>query len=222
MTTTFILIEPIGTIKQTKAKESSFEFLYKKCGFRSENDFAKRTTWALNMNNEKYIIQLWAKNNGKANNENKYDFPPPVDKDLYFGTCLLVRVNETGLIIDLDAPTWSKIYEKIFGGFENIGNKDEEMSDDELEHIDKKYKTKHGYLKDGFIVDSAATSDVENEQVNSDEDDDDDDEEDDNLSEELSGDNNSVNSDDEDNDNSENYESNELEESEYDYSDDNE
>ena len=46
--------------------------------------------------------------------ENKYDFPPPVDKDLYFGTCLLVRVNETGLIIDLDAPTWSKIYEKIF------------------------------------------------------------------------------------------------------------
>ena len=77
---TFLLVETSGTIKQSKAQESSFDFLYKKCGFRSENNFDKRTTWKVNMNGDKHIIELWAKDNGKANNENKYDFPPPVDK----------------------------------------------------------------------------------------------------------------------------------------------
>jgi hypothetical protein len=214
---TFLLIEVNGVIKQTKAQETSFDFLYKKCGFRSENNFAKRTTWKDNINGEKYIIELWAKDNGKANNENKYDFPPPVDKELYFGTCLLIRKNEDGNIINLESSLWMKIYEKLFGGFENIGDEDEEYSEDELENIDKKLKTKHGYLKDGFIVDFAAVSDEDNGGNEDNDNEDNEDDEDDDDDEEH---------DDEDNDDddedacSRDNDSNELEESDYEYSDD--
>jgi hypothetical protein len=53
---------------------------------------------------------------------------------------------------------WCKIYEKLFGGFEDLAvtalNDDEE--EDELENIPKEKKTKQGgYLKDGFVVDSS-------------------------------------------------------------------
>ncbi len=218
---TFLLVETNGTIKQTKAHENSFDFLYKKCGFRSENNFDKRTTWNVNMNGDKHIIELWAKDNGKANNENKYDFPPPVDKELYFGTCMLIRRDEDGNIINFDAPLWTKIYEKLFGGFEDIGDEVEEYSEDELENVDKKLKTKHGYLKDGFVIDSAAVSDEDNGGGDEDEDEDadddvDDEDEDADVFDEEDEDEDEDEVEDCSNDNI----SDELEESEYDYSDD--
>jgi len=221
---TFLLVGNNGTIKQTKAQETSFEFLYKKCGFRSENNFDKRTTWKVNMNGDKHIIELWAKDNGKANNENKYDFPPPVDKELYFGACMLIRRDEDGNVINLDALLWAKIYEKLFGGFEDIGNEDEEeYSEDELENVDKKLKTKHGYLKDGFVIDSAAVSDEDNGGGNEDDEDDEDDDDDDDEEEHEMNDFEEVEEDeDEDDDCSFDNVSDELEESEYDYSDDDE
>ena len=220
---TFLLVETNGTIKQSKAQETSFDFLYKKCGFRSENNFDKRTTWKVSMNGDKHIIELWAKDNGKANNENKYDFPPPVDKKLYFGTCMLIRRNEDGNIINFDAPLWTKIYEKLFGGFEDIGDEDEEYSEDELENVDKKLKTKHGYLKDGFVIDSAAVSDEDNGGGNEDdEDNDEDDNEDEDDEDDEDDDNDFVEDDNEDDDCSIDNVSDELEESEYDYSDDDE
>ena len=224
---TFLLVETSGTIKQSKAHETSFDFLYKKCGFRSENNFDKRTTWKVNMNGDKHIIELWAKDNGKSNNENKYDFPPPVDKELYFGTCMLIRRDEDGNIINLDAPLWTKIYEKLFGGFEDIGDEDEEYSEDELENVDKKLKTKHGYLKDGFVIDSAAVSDEDNGGGNEggnedDEDNDEDDNEDEDDEDDEDDDNDFVEDDNEDDDCSIDNVSDELEESEYDYSDDDE
>ena len=55
------------------------------------------------------------------------------------------------------------MYEKLFGGFENLAvtcNEDDE-EEDELKNIPKNMKTKKGgYLKDGFVVDS---SDAEEE-----------------------------------------------------------
>jgi hypothetical protein len=208
--TTLLLVEANGTIKQTKVKDITFDTLYKKCGFRVETDFGKRTTWKLNVGNEKIAVELWAKDNGKANNENKYDFPPPVDNALYFGTCALIRVDDNGQILDLTTPIWNKIYEILFGGFEDIGDEEEELSEDELEYVDKKKKTKHGYLKDGFVVDS-----VESGEEDDNEDDDDGDEEEDGEEEEGGGGEYVEEGEDEGEDNS----GTELEESEYDYSD---
>ena len=148
-----VLIESNRTTKTLKSKEITNENLYKKCGFRVSDDFIKRHTWRVKLkgDDERYIVSLWAKKTGKANFENKYDFPPPVDKELYFGTCALVRTNEEGEFIDLTKNVWEKIYEKLFGGFEDLGDEDE-YSEDELENVDPKLLTSHGYLKDDFVV----------------------------------------------------------------------
>ena len=150
---TLVLIESNGTTKTLKSKEISNENLYKKCGFRVSDDFLKRHTWRVKLkgDDERYIVSLWAKKTGKANFENKYEFPPPVDKDLYFGTCAIVRTNEAGEFIDLTKGIWEKIYEKLFGGFEDLGDEDE-YSEDELENVDPAMLTAHGYLKDDFVV----------------------------------------------------------------------
>jgi hypothetical protein len=63
--------------------------------------------------------------------------------------------------LDLTLDSWNKVYEHLFGGFEDIGDDSEENveldTDEELEELSKtgvKVKqTKQGYVKDGFIVD---------------------------------------------------------------------
>jgi hypothetical protein len=167
-----VLIETNGTIKTLKTKEVSLDTLYKKCGFRVNEDFLCRHTWAVTLKGtkENYKISLWGKKTGKANFENKYDLPPPLDKDLFFGTCALVRTSAAGsssggtgannTLLDLTKETWQKIYEQLFGGFEDIGDEDE-YSEDELANVDPALLTKDGYLKDDFVVSdtvSAATS----------------------------------------------------------------
>merc|ERR1712100_606387 len=52
---------------------------------------------------------------------------------------------------DLTLDEWEKVYEKLFGGFENIEEEEDESSE---EYVDPENLTKEGYDKtDGFIVD---------------------------------------------------------------------
>ena len=54
---------------------------------------------------------------------------------------------------------WEKMYEKLFGGFEDLAATciEDELEIDELDAIPSEKKTKNGYLKDGFVVDSDDT-----------------------------------------------------------------
>jgi len=133
--TTIVIVEKSGNVKQVKTKDVTRETLYSKCGFRKADGFEKRTVWKVDMD-ESYTIEMWSRDDGKANTENKYDFPPPVDTALYFGNCCVVRVDETtDNIVDFTTSEWKKIYEKLFGGFEDLV--DEEPSEDELENVPK-------------------------------------------------------------------------------------
>ena len=154
-----VLIETNGTLKTLKTKEVSADTLYKKCGFRVSDDFLCRHTWEVTLKDEFYVISVWAKKTGKANFENKYDFPPPIDKELFFGQCAVVRVDKAGQFLDLTKETWLKIYEHLFGGFEDIGDEDE-FSEDELEGVDPALLTTHGYLKDDFVVSDKESANV--------------------------------------------------------------
>ena len=168
--TSLILIETNGTVKGLKAKDVTIDTLYKKCGFRTGEDFTRQHTWEVKLLSVKHIISVWAKKVGKANFENKYDFPPPIDTALFFGTCVVVRTDEAGNLIDLTKETWTKIYEKLFGGFEDL-DKSEEASEDELEGIDPSLLTANGYLKDGFVVsdkDSVENSEEESVSISND------------------------------------------------------
>ena len=160
-----IIVDKGGSLKTLKVKDYKVDELYKKCGFKKEEGFSLQVEWNVNLDGQKYVIQMYGKLNGKANMENKYDFPPPVDNKLYFGSCALVGMIKDikCLYINLTVDLWNKIYEKLFGGFENLAvtcNEDDE-EEDELKNIAKNMKTKKGgYLKDGFVVDS---SDAEEE-----------------------------------------------------------
>jgi hypothetical protein len=162
---TIILVEKNATLKTLTVKDFKELELFKKCGFKKSEDFQKQTQWTCNG----YEISVYGKQNGRANNENKYDFPPPIDSVVFFGTCCIVA-KKLGKMENLTLELWGKIYEKIFGGFEDLSLTalaDEEETD-ELEFVAKEHKTKHGYLKDGFVVDSDveedSTSEIETEE----------------------------------------------------------
>jgi hypothetical protein len=151
MSLTIILVEKNATLKTLTVKDFKESDLFKKCGFKKSEDFQKQTQWTCNG----YEMSVYGKKNGRANNENKYDFPPPIDSIVFFGTCCIVA-KKLGKMENLTLELWEKIYEKLFGGFEDLSLTalaDEEEKD-ELEFVAKEHKTKHGYLKDGFVVDS--------------------------------------------------------------------
>ena len=187
----FVLVEKNGNLKEVLFKKFDINTLYKKCGLKKPDDFEKRTTWEKNISGTKYIIELYAKDTGRANTENKYDFPPPVDTNLFFGNCALLAKKSDDKYISLDNDTWEKIYENLFGGFENLSSSaiEDEEEEDELENVSENMKTKTGYLKDDFVVDE----DDDDDEDNNDGDDDVDDEDTlDNDSWDSETDNNSV------------------------------
>jgi hypothetical protein len=154
--TIILIIEKSGNIKEVNVKSYNEEELFKKAGFKVTDGFVCQTKWNIEINSSKHNILLYAKSKGRAGQENKYDFPPPVDNALYFGSCVLVSINEENVAEDLPESLWEKIYEKLFGGFEDIGSEDSEESEDTDKELPR---TKSGYVKDDFIVDSDDVSD---------------------------------------------------------------
>jgi hypothetical protein len=156
-----IIVERTGTLKLLSIKDFKEEELFKKCGFKKSEDFLKQTEWNVKYDSKKYYIQVFAKTDGRANSENKYDFPPPIDNKLFFGCCAIVAYlknsDGTKLYTNLSLQIWNKIYEKLFGGFEDLAATaiEDENEEDELANVPKEKKTKQGYLKDGFVVDSS-------------------------------------------------------------------
>jgi hypothetical protein len=150
-----VIVEKNGTLRNLAVKAFNINELYKKCGFKKSGDFIKQVNWSVKYEGQTYNVSLYAKTEGRHNNENKYEFPPPIDTKLFFGSCALVAsLNDE--YINLNDEMWSNMYNKLYGGFEDLSKtaEEDELEEDELEKVPDKYKTKTGYLKDGFIVDS--------------------------------------------------------------------
>lgn len=183
---TIILVEKTGELKTLSIKDYKEDELFKKCGFKKADDFSKQVSWTSKIDGQKYAISMYGKSEGKANMENKYDFPPPVDNKLYFGCCALVAQSSDDLnkksFTNLSLDLWNKIYDKLFGGFEDLtvvkAEDDDDLEEDELDVVPKSKKTKSGgYLKDGFVVDDDENGDGDEDDISgsSDESDEDDD-----------------------------------------------
>jgi len=79
----------------------------------------------------------------------------------------------------LTLEKWDKMYDFLFGGFDTLANcEDDDDEEDELDAIPASKKTKDGYLKDGFVVDTSGEDDDEADEDEDDEDDEDDTEDD--------------------------------------------
>lgn len=187
---TIVLVDKTGELKALTVKDYKEDELFKKCGFKKNDGFAKQTEWPVKFNGQKYSIMMYGKDDGKANMENKYDFPPPVDNKLLFGCCVLVGQirddNNKKTLINLSVELWVKLYEKLFGGFEDLTknndlNGDDDDEEDELDSVPKSKKTKiGGYMKDGFVVDDDSNHDDSDEFEDDDSDESGDDDSDDN------------------------------------------
>ena len=159
--THILMIEKNGDICPSMIKNFSIDTLYKKCRFRKASGFDNQSNWSVNIDGERVNVALYCKEKGKVGSENKYDLPPPVDSKLFFGPLLLVRFADDKVTpMQLSVELWNRVYEKLFGGFENLAAtaQEDENELDELADLPKEMKTKNGYLKDGFTVEDHSSN----------------------------------------------------------------
>ena len=170
MTVTVLVFEKNGTIKELTIKKFNELELYKKAGLKSSTGFNNRTIWNVDgIKGKSYHLSLFGKIDGRANSENKYEFPPPVDNTLFFGNCIVVNKDEDDVPINMTKKEWLEVYDHLYGGFDDIGD-DEEEEEEEEEEDDELPRTKSGYVKDDFIVEDDEEDDDEDEDDEEDED----------------------------------------------------
>lgn len=190
----FVLLQKNGDVVTKKMKDVDVTTLYKKCGFRKDTDFERKHIWSVKTP-ALYLVAVYGKTKGRAGQENKSELPPPLDTTLFYGNIGLVRLDKDGQIEPFTKEEWKKVYEALYGGFEDLDNSsdntEEVASEDDEKNYDKSQLTKSGYLKDDFIVSDEEDSkkkldkDSDDEDIDDvdedeeDEEDDDDDEEDD-------------------------------------------
>ena len=151
MALTILIVEKNGDINEKKVNNVNETELYKKVGLKTSNGFTMQTEWNINkLKGKSYNIRLYGKIEGRANYENKYEFPPPVDERLFFGNCVLINMDKDGEYTNLSKTDWNTVYDHLYGGFDDVDNEEDE---EEEEEDDELPRTKSGYVKDGFIVD---------------------------------------------------------------------
>ena len=107
---------------------------------------------------EEYKLCVYGKTTGgRFNNINQYEFPPPISSILFYGDVFIVGLKKkdaTYEVVDISKDIWKMFCRDIFQ-FESLRNSEteDELEIDELNLIPLHLKTKHGYLKDGFVVD---------------------------------------------------------------------
>lgn len=135
---TSITISTKGQVKEIKLKIGDTDEIYKKCNTKTGNI----EVLGEYINNKHFSsklikrIVLYGKNEGRAGTENKYEFPPPFDKNLYFGTIVIIAYNslknvDFENIIELKKDLWKKLYDDLFGGFEDIDDDEDDEEDDD-------------------------------------------------------------------------------------------
>ena len=104
-------------------------------------------------------------------NENKFEFPPPVDSTLFFGNCI-VAAYRNGVSINFTTEMWEVSYEELMEGFENLD--DTKMEDDEEEEEEDDEEEEEEDDEEEDDVDDEEEDDVDDEDEDEDEDEDDD------------------------------------------------
>jgi hypothetical protein len=89
------------------------------------------------INNIKLVV--WGYIDGRENQVNQHDLPPSAvwfnelfkksDTDLLYGDMFVLKYENDSLV-DLTKEEYAVYYEKLFGGFEDLGDTDSELSQD--------------------------------------------------------------------------------------------
>jgi len=138
-----------------------FADLYKRAGFKHATDFVQHAVYTYGDK----AIHVYGKSVGRAGQENKYEFPPPIAETLFFGTVVLVA-KVADKPVNFSVEEWNMACEALMGGFEDLQS--EELSEDSASasstDVTDEELTRDGYSKsDGFVVDDDE-EDVEEEE----------------------------------------------------------
>lgn len=162
MNNTIIVVNKNGNLDELTFPKLNTNELYKYAGFKTSVGFKEYSGWKVKLNNINYNIMLYGKEDGRANHENKYEFPPPNDDLLLFDNCIILNKNDNGTIENLTIDEWENINIKINKGFfETVDEDNDDEPDDEACEAEsenrfiKKNKLSllsSGYLDDGFVV----------------------------------------------------------------------
>lgn len=148
--TKIILVKKTGELQEINYDYSS-DSLYKKAGNKKPDNFKSVIRWDVQQKNSTYSYTVFGNKEGKANYENKYEFPPPIDNVLLFNSCVITK-TKGDRYYDLLIEEWLQVYEKLYGGFEDL------VSEEESEEEYEGELTRTGYAKDGFVVDEESDS----------------------------------------------------------------
>ena len=169
---TILVVEKSGNINEVEFKNYDETELYKKAGLKSPDGFKQHAQWNVeDLDGKSYNVSVFGKISGRANQENKFEFPPPIDTTLFFGNCIIVN-KTNGVATSISAEEWEEVYDYLYGGFEDLDEDEDE--DDDSDEDDGLPRTKSGYVKDDFVVDD---DDEDEEEDDEEEEDDDEDEE---------------------------------------------
>ena len=176
MSLTVLIIDKTGSVTEQTIKKFDEAELYKKAGLKSSAGFKMYTEWVVpELNGKPYHICLYGKADGRANSENKYEFPPPVDTVLFFGSCILLAKGANDAYVNLTETEWNSIYDHLHGGFDDIGDEDDDEEEDDED--DDLPRTKSGYVKDDFVVDDDEEDEEDDDEEEEEEEDEDEEEE---------------------------------------------
>ena len=137
---TVLIVQKTGVVVEANLKQFSIEEVCKKARVKNATDYKQATVWSIMIDKVQYHIALYARSTGRAGQENKYEFPPPVDSALYFGPCMLVQQNspsDATAVTSLSEETWKKVYNHLCGGFEECLESDDEEEDDEDTEVEE-------------------------------------------------------------------------------------
>ena len=123
-----IIVEKSGSLKPLCVKNYDETQLYKRCGFKSDNNFQKRCEWHIIKDSKKYIITAYGKDVGRVGLENNYTFPAPINNISLFGNCVLVLCLdkspniEGGSVESMSIDFWENVRPTLVTGSSDFGN----------------------------------------------------------------------------------------------------
>lgn len=115
---------------------------------------------------EDITISLFCFTDGKERQINKYDLPPPIDNEIYYGN-MYALAHVDNKLINMDLDLYNKFYENSFEGFEDLDSQDSWSEEDDDENSDDR----------NFIASEGSVSEYEEDSEEDDEDSGEDDEE---------------------------------------------
>jgi hypothetical protein len=183
---TLLLVEKSGNMVPISVRDLESTDLYHRAKHTKPDGFNVQATWTVMYRGIEHSVMLYAKEEGRPGMENRCEFPPPVDKKLFFGGCILAGLRDKKLV-SLTPKQWKRFYEYLMGGFHDTSRHNQDDAEEEEVQVEEERqlvqqgakRTHDGYIKDGFVVDDDEASDVSASDQDASEDEEDEDEDND-------------------------------------------